>query len=202
MKKCISWLDVNFEPLAMVSLFSIMFFLIVIQVILRFVFKTGLSWGEEIARIMFVWLSFVTFGYLTRNNRHVRIGFLRERFPESIQKILLVVCDLLFLFFSFYAFKAVLLLCLQTARFEDKLVTLPISSNLLYLSGLIGFALMLIRGIQVIGWKITHWKDSLVVFENYDGKYYKNNHICFMPQQLKEVDKMKIEAESKLGLGE
>lgn len=186
----------------MVALFMIMFLLIIVQVLLRFLFKGGLSWGEEIARIMFVWLSFITFGYLTRNNRHVRIGFLRERFSEQVQKYLLIACDLLFLIFSLFAFKAVLMLCIQTAQFEDKLVTLPISSNLLYASGLIGFTLMLIRGSQVIRWKVLHWKDKLEIFENYDGKFYKNSHICFMPQQVKEIDKMKIEVESKIGLGE
>lgn len=186
----------------MVSIFCMMFLIIVVQVILRFVFKTGLSWGEEIARILFVWLSFVTFGYLTRNNRHVRIGFLREKFSEKIQKGLLILCDLLFLFFSLFAFKATLILCIQTAQFKDKLVTLPISSNLLYLSGLVGFTLMMIRGIQVIGWKITHRRDTLEVFENYDGKYYKNSHICFLPKHMKLIDKMKIEVEAKIGLGE
>ena len=62
MKKLIRWLDVNFEAVLMVVFFAMMIILVTVQVILRFVFKTGFSWGEEVARILFVWMSFSSFG--------------------------------------------------------------------------------------------------------------------------------------------
>mgnify|MGYP003376695435 CR=1 FL=1 len=100
MKKLIRWLDVNFEAVLMVVFFAMMIILVTVQVILRFVFKTGFSWGEEVARILFVWMSFSSFGYLTRNSRHVRVGFLVGKIKESVQKKILFLCDVLFLVFS------------------------------------------------------------------------------------------------------
>lgn len=66
MKKTLRWLDVNFEAILMVLFFSLMILLVTVQVVLRFIFKTGFSWGEEVARLLFVWMSFSSFGYLTR----------------------------------------------------------------------------------------------------------------------------------------
>lgn len=67
----------------MVLFFSLMILLVTVQVVLRFIFKTGFSWGEEVARLLFVWMSFSSFGYLTRGSRHVRVGFFRELFPSG-----------------------------------------------------------------------------------------------------------------------
>ena len=86
MKKLIKWLDVNFEAVLMVTFFTMMIILVTMQVVLRFVFKTGFSWGEEVARILFVWMSFSSFGYLTRNSRHVRVGFLVGKIKDTVQK--------------------------------------------------------------------------------------------------------------------
>ena len=47
MKKTLRWLDVNFEAILMVLFFSLMILLVTVQVVLRFIFKTGFSWGEE-----------------------------------------------------------------------------------------------------------------------------------------------------------
>lgn len=75
MKRTLKWFDVNFEAILMVVFFTMMIALVTVQVVLRFIFKTGFSWGEEVARILFVWMSFSSFGYLTRGSRHVRVGF-------------------------------------------------------------------------------------------------------------------------------
>ena len=90
MKKTLRWLDVNFEAILMVLFFSLMILLVTVQVVLRFIFKTGFSWGEEVARLLFVWMSFSSFGYLTRGSRHVRVGFFRELFPVRTQKAILI----------------------------------------------------------------------------------------------------------------
>ena len=61
MKRTLRWLDVNFEAILMVVFFSLMILLVTLQVVLRFVFKTGFSWGEEVARLLFVWMAFSSF---------------------------------------------------------------------------------------------------------------------------------------------
>lgn len=100
MKKVLKWLDVNFEPLLIAVLFTALILLITIQVILRLSPLAGFSWGEEISRFMFVWLMYFSFSYATRNNRHIRVSFFVKKLPESAQKVILFICDILFLIFQ------------------------------------------------------------------------------------------------------
>ena len=185
MKKLIKWLDVNFEAVLMVVFFTMMIILITIQVVLRFVFKTGFSWGEEVARILFLWMSFSSFGYLTRNSRHVRVGFLVGKIKDDVQKKILFICDLLFLIFSVAGLKAVISLCIDAAKYHDKLISIPWNYNVLYLAGVLGFFMMVMRNIQILIWKTRNWNSDLERFINYDGIYYDNNRVFC---QLEEKD--------------
>ena len=185
MKKLIKWLDVNFEAVLMVVFFTMMIILITIQVVLRFVFKTGFSWGEEVARILFLWMSFSSFGYLTRNSRHVRVGFLVGKIKDDVQKKILFICDLLFLIFSVAGLKAVISLCIDAAKYHDKLISIPWNYNVLYLAGVLGFFMMVMRNIQILIWKTRNWNSDLKRFINYDGIYYDNNRVFC---QLEEKD--------------
>ena len=47
----------------------------------------------------------------------------------------------------------------------------------LYLAGVLGFLMMVIRNIQIIVWKIRNWNAELERFINYDGVYYENNKV-------------------------
>ena len=189
MKKLIKWLDVNSEAVLMVVFFTMMIILITIQVLLRFVFKTGFSWGEEVARILFLWMSFSSFGYLTRNSRHVRVGFLVGKIKEDVQKKILFICDLLFLIFSVAGLKAVINLCIDAAKYHDKLIAIPWNYNVLYLAGVLGFFMMVMRNIQILIWKIRNWNSDLERFINYDGIYYDNNRVFCQPEKKDFLEK-------------
>lgn len=178
MKKVVRWLDANFEPLIMTIFFVLMLGLVTLQVILR-IFGAGFSWGEEVSRIFFVWMSFSAFGYLCRNVRHVGIGFIRNSMPISVQKIVLLVTDILFLAFTVIAFSAVVVLCFNTYKFNDMLIAIPVSRNVLNFAGVFGFLMMSIRNVQVIVYKLKHWNCTIDKFINYDGKFYTNKNTIF-----------------------
>lgn len=133
MKKIIAWLDANFEAVLMVFFFALMILLVMVQVILRFLFENGFSWGEEVARILFVWMAFSSFGYLTRNGRHVRVWFFTGKLPESAQKVVLVLCDVLFLLFSVVGLRSSWSLCMDAIRFGDELTAIPWNYSVLYI---------------------------------------------------------------------
>lgn len=202
MKRTLKWFDVNFEAILMVVFFTMMIALVTVQVILRFIFKTGFSWGEEVARILFVWMSFSSFGYLTRGSRHVRVGFFRELFPETVQKIILFICDLLFLVFSVGGLCAMVQLCSDAWRFQDKLTAVPWNYNVLYLAGLLGFFMMTVRNIQILVWKYCNRAADMERFVNYDGNFYEHNRICFEPRVKDALDLAQEEAGELLEKGE
>lgn len=202
MKRTLKWFDVNFEAILMVVFFTMMIALVTVQVILRFIFETGFSWGEEVARILFVWMSFSSFGYLTRGSRHVRVGFFRELFPETVQKIILFICDLLFLIFSVAGLDAMVQLCSDAWRYQDKLTAVPWNYNVLYLAGLLGFFMMTVRNIQILVWKYRNRAEDMERFVNYDGNFYEHNRICFEPRVKDALDLAQEEAGELLEKGE
>lgn len=52
--------------------------LIFVQVVLRYGFSYSLSWSEELARYLFVWLMWLGVSYAARNRTHLRVTMIRE----------------------------------------------------------------------------------------------------------------------------
>lgn len=155
----------------MTVLFYAMTSLLTLQVILRFVFSTGFSWGEEVARFIFVWLMYFSIAYATRNQRHIRMAFFVQKFGDKGHKVFMIIADFIFLFFSVIVFYAAIHVVQSTFKYNDMAVTINVSLNIVYGAGALGFLLILLRVLQGIIWKIRHFGDELEVFENYSGKY-------------------------------
>lgn len=171
MKKLITWLDKNFEPVMMVILFACMSLLICLQVILRFCFSTGISWAEECSRFLFVWLMYFSIAEATKKNRSIKIAYFIKKLNEKLQKKMYIFSDFLIFVFSAISLFASYKVCATTARFNDRAITMAISLNFLYVAGFIGFMLMTIRILQNIYWKIKHIDDDMEVFENVNRVY-------------------------------
>lgn len=198
MKKTLQWLNVNFEPYMMAILFYAMVALVTLQVIMRFVFSSGFSWGEEVAKFMFVWLMYFGFSYATKNNRHIRVSYFVAKLPEKLQRIIMVFCDVLFLVFSCFVFVSLFVLCETVFRFSDKTVAMDLTMNILYGAAVVGFALMIVRILQNIIWKIKHFHSSLEEYENFGGVYTPNNKISLYineESEMLEVDSLEISDE-------
>lgn len=65
---------------------GIMITLVFLNVILRYVFNTGLAWSEEIARICFIYLVYLGTIDAYRDNRHLGVELLVERVPEKARR--------------------------------------------------------------------------------------------------------------------
>ncbi|MBI9103868.1 MAG: TRAP transporter small permease [Spirochaetales bacterium] len=184
-KRIFKWLDINFEPVAMAVLFYVITLLVTLQVILRFVFATGFSWGEEVARFLFVWLMYFSIAYATRNQRHIRVAFLVQRFGVKAHKIFMMLGDLVFLIFSSLIFISAVKVCQSIFKYQDMAVTINVSLNIVYGAGVVGFALIIIRLIQTLIYKIKNFNESMEVFENYAGEYTGADKVCFFPKSDK-----------------
>lgn len=182
MKKLFNWFDINFEPIAITMVFYLIMLLVFGQVLLRFCFKTGFSWAEEMARFAFVWLMYFAFSYAVRCQRHIRVSFFAQLFGERFNKILMIFCDFLFLGFALILLRSILILCQEVAEFNDRAVSMDISLNFIYGAGALGFAFMCLRLFQSIVWKFRHYNDKMEVFENYGGVFNGANQIFFVPK--------------------
>ncbi len=173
-RKILKWLDCNLEPVIASFLFICMTLLVFGQVILRFVFKSGFSWAEELSRFMFVWLVYLCLSHATKKNRHISLTVLKDALPETGKKIFSMISDVVFFAFSLVMLWFCMRIVKTTAEFGDMAITMNVSRNVLYASGVAGFLLNSIRLVQNIVWKISRWKSGDAIFSFYNSDVQEN----------------------------
>ncbi len=76
--KCLKW--------AIIVAMFVMLFIIFIQVIFRYVFQHSLTFSEELARYLFVYIVFFGTAVVARENGHIVVGVVTQRLKGKIAK--------------------------------------------------------------------------------------------------------------------
>lgn len=77
--------------LIVVPLFTIMSAVTLIQVLFRYVFKLPLSWTEELARFLFVWVVFLGSAVSVKELAHVGVEYFLDRLSFGKKKVITVI---------------------------------------------------------------------------------------------------------------
>lgn len=78
---------------ALVTLVFTMVAIMLMQVILRYVFNAPLRWSEELARYLFVWISFLGLYLAYRKGAHLGLDMLPHMIPPAAARVLAVVSE-------------------------------------------------------------------------------------------------------------
>ena len=70
------------------------------QVLFRYAFNNSLSWTEEIAKFLFVWITFLGAAICFREKMHLGVDFLVQKVPLRFRKYLLVFNTLIIILFN------------------------------------------------------------------------------------------------------
>jgi len=97
MRTVISRLERTVELLMALAL-AIMVICVFGNVVLRYLFNTGVTAAEEISRLMFVWLIFLGAAIALRKNAHLGVEILQGRLPKIVRKVCAIVSHLLILY--------------------------------------------------------------------------------------------------------
>jgi TRAP-type C4-dicarboxylate transport system permease small subunit len=85
----------NFEEYFVVWTMALMTVLVFCQVVMRYVFSSSLSWSEEFARFIFMWLSWVGASYAVKERSHFRVemfaNLLKGRRRRNFELLILAV---------------------------------------------------------------------------------------------------------------
>lgn len=79
-----------------ISLF-LMGTLIFINVVLRYVFNSGITWSEEFSRFLFVWMIFLGAIGALKDNQHLGVDGHLKRLPFALRKVFLILSQVLML---------------------------------------------------------------------------------------------------------
>ena len=73
--------------------------MVLVQVVLRYIFRSPLPWVEEVSVFLMIWMTFVGAGVAIRAGAHIAMTLLLERLPARITRPLLTLSHLIILVF-------------------------------------------------------------------------------------------------------
>ncbi|MED4206528.1 TRAP transporter small permease [Neobacillus mesonae] len=68
------------------------------NVILRYIFNSGITWSEEMSRFLFVWMVFLGAIACLKDNMHLGVDLVVNALPPKLKKIAFVISNLLVLY--------------------------------------------------------------------------------------------------------
>lgn len=77
---------------------ALMCILVFGNVVLRYVFNTGITWSEEMARFLFIWITFLGAIVALKDNEHLGVDLLIKKLPPALKKGVYVLSHLLILY--------------------------------------------------------------------------------------------------------
>ena len=128
---------------------------VVLQVASRYVFNRPTSWSEELARYLFVWITFLGAAVVIRKRRHVDVTVLTDRLPPSAAKVVYLVSDVAVLFMLGALTWAGAGLAIMAHRQLSAAMDLPMS--LAYSAMPVGTGLMFVFLVATMIWE---WKEG------------------------------------------
>ncbi|MCI8558772.1 MAG: TRAP transporter small permease [Lachnospiraceae bacterium] len=127
-----------------------MLFTAMLQVITRHVFPHPLSWTEELARYMMLWLIFLAASHIAKASSYIKVTFLVDKMPEGVRKILLVITKLIILVTAGY-FSWNCLDVFTTTSVNEVSPAMQISMQIPRFSLVIGFILIFLQALAAGG---------------------------------------------------
>ena len=76
------------EKILVAAMLSIMILLAFLQIILRNVLSTGISWGDPLVRYLVLWVGFIGAGLATKEGKHITIEVFSRWFSGKSQRYL------------------------------------------------------------------------------------------------------------------
>jgi TRAP-type C4-dicarboxylate transport system permease small subunit len=92
-KKVVNIYD-HIEEILLVVCLLVMVVVIFLQVVMRYGFNSSLSWSEELARILFIWASWIGISFGQKKGEHIKITLVIDNLRGKARTIVLLLADL------------------------------------------------------------------------------------------------------------
>ena len=144
----------HLEEFFMIPLIFAMSIIIFIQVIMRYVFQSSLTWSEEMARYMFVWLVYFSVSYTARREKHIRIDAAINLYPKKMRPYIELVSEIIVLGFAIFIAITGYTVFGKIAWSGQMSPAMRIPMQFVYAAPMIGLGLTAIRQVQCIMRKV------------------------------------------------
>lgn len=141
-------LDEHLEEFFLVIFSVILVAVIALQVFMRHVLDSSLTWSEELARYCFIWLVYMGVSYGVKKQRHIKVDFLLSILKGRAKIALNIFANLLFLGFAITIIYYGSQITQNLFNFGQTSPALKLPMGLVYLATPIGMGLTSFRIIQ------------------------------------------------------
>jgi TRAP-type C4-dicarboxylate transport system permease small subunit len=150
MRRILAALDANAERYLMLVFYTFCCFVIVQEVVRRFVLNYSSAWAEETARYAFIYLGWLGAAYAVRERAHIRFDILFNALPKRLHGWVYLFGELMTLVFACIAFYYSMHTIQQLLQFEGTTPVLRVNKAWFEAAVPLAFALVVVRTIQAM----------------------------------------------------
>ena len=141
--KVLTFLDEHIEQIILTILLAAMSLIIGVQIFMRYVVQESLTWSEELARYLFIWVSYFGVSYGVKKHAHIRVEAAMMFMPVKIKPYIYIISNIIFLIFALMVVKEGFILSAKIFGFGQSSPAMGIPMGYIYLAPAVGFALVL-----------------------------------------------------------
>ncbi len=134
LRRILRALDLSLKALVVIALVFMVAF-VFLNAFLRYVFHSGLTWSEEAARYLFVWVVFLGAIVATHERGHLAVDVLTARFAWLGRRIVLISSNIVFIAMLGFLIDGLLGLMTLNAGVPAPVTGIP--RNTMYAAGLV-----------------------------------------------------------------
>jgi TRAP-type C4-dicarboxylate transport system permease small subunit len=149
-RRILAQIDDNIERWLMLVAYVVIVFVIVNEVVRRFVLSYSSLWGEEAARYAFVFLGWVGASSAVKQRAHIRFDTILNAIPNRYHGYVYIFGDLVTLVFAGFALYWTIHTIGTLIQFDARTPALRVAKAWFELAVPIGFSLMVYRLVQNI----------------------------------------------------
>lgn len=141
-------IDRDGERYLMLVFYCTIVFVIVTEVVRRFVLSYSSLWGEEVARYAFIYLGWIGASYAVKQRAHIRFDVILNLLPPRLHGYVYVFGDLATMVFACFAIYWSLHTIGTLLEFDAKSYALRVNKAWFEAAIPLGFAMMMVRLLQ------------------------------------------------------
>lgn len=148
MKQLLKSIPKDGEVILSACFLTITVAVVVLNVILRYLFQSGLFWVEEVATTCFIWSVFIGAAAAYRHKMHIGIDLITKLFPQKTRDIISIVISVLMVLINGYITYLSTLFIQQNRLKRTPVLDIP--ALYVNLAITVGFSLITIHAIAFV----------------------------------------------------
>ena len=157
--RTVKWLDEHLEETVLVIFLVLISCVMLLQVFMRKILNSSLSWPEEFCRYCYVWTGFFSLGFTVRQGNMLRVGIVMDLLPKVLRKLVAILVNIvcLVIFSVFFVNSITVVKILKGIGQTSTAMRLPM--YIVYFCTFIGFGFAILRTVQAIYRQIRRFNE-------------------------------------------